>query len=223
VESKNGATPGANLEPHLSGEVYRLKHPIVKTLIAIAIVLIVGAFVIFRSGEYLVVNHPERSDIIVVLAGDHNDLRYWRGLGLLREGYGQRMQVDASADRIYGRTYAEHAANFVAESAGDQKPQIMVCAIKNDSTVQEASDIRNCLAQRYPAARSALIVTNDFHTRRALSILRSRLPQYHWSVAAVYDTAIFGEPWWRHREWAKTCIYEWEKLVWWKLFESWRR
>jgi uncharacterized SAM-binding protein YcdF (DUF218 family) len=68
-----------------------------------------------------------------------------------------------------------------------------------------------------------LLVTNDFHTRRALSILRSRLPQYRWSAAAVKDTAIFGEPWWRHREWAKTCVYEWQKLVWWKLFESWRR
>jgi hypothetical protein len=71
------------------------------------------------------VNQPERSDAIVVLAGDHNDLRYWRGLELLREGYGQQMLVDATADRIYGRTYAEHAADFVAQSAADKSFQIM--------------------------------------------------------------------------------------------------
>jgi len=175
------------------------------------------------SGDYLVVNHPERSDVIVVLAGDHNDLRYWRGLELLREGYGQQMLVDAPADRIYGRTYAEHAADFVAQSASDKKSQIRICVIMNDSTIQEALDVRNCLAQTHPAPRSALLVTNDFHTRRALSILRSRLPQYRWSAAAVNDTAIFGKPWWRHREWAKTCVYEWEKLLWWRLFESWSK
>jgi hypothetical protein len=191
---------------------------------AIAVVIIfVALFAVLRAGGYLVVNQPERSNVIVVLAGDHNDLRYWRGLELLREGYGQQMLVDASSDRIYGRTYAEHAADFISRSAGDQGSRVRVCAIANDSTVQEALDIHTCLERFNPAPQSALLVTNDFHTRRALSILRSRLPQYRWSAAAVKDTAIFGEPWWRHREWAKTCVYEWQKLVWWKLFESWRR
>jgi uncharacterized SAM-binding protein YcdF (DUF218 family) len=68
-----------------------------------------------------------------------------------------------------------------------------------------------------------LLVTSDFHTRRAFSIVRSRLPQYHWSVAAVSDPTIFGQPWWHNREWAKTALYEWEKLVWWRCFESWRK
>jgi uncharacterized SAM-binding protein YcdF (DUF218 family) len=199
-----------------------LRHTSVRPFIA-AIVIFLGLFAILRSGDYLAVNHPERSDVIVVLAGDHNDLRYWHALELLREGYGQQMVVDASADRIYGRTYAQHAADFVTQSAGDEKSRTRICAITNDSTVQEASDIRTCLAQMNPAPQSALLVTSDFHTRRALSILRSRLPQYRWSVAAVNDTAIFGQPWWRHREWTKTWLYEWEKLVWWRLFESWRR
>jgi uncharacterized SAM-binding protein YcdF (DUF218 family) len=202
-----------------------LKSVTAKPLIAavIVFVIIAGAFGALRAGSYLVVNHPERSDVIVVLAGDHNDRRYWRGLQLLREGYGQQMVVDASSELIYGRTYAQHAADFVAQSAGDNKSQISICTITNDSTVQESSNLRGCLAQMHPAPQSALIVTSDFHTRRALSIMRSRLPQYRWSVAAVSDTAVFGEPWWHDREWAKTCVYEWEKLVWWDLFESWRR
>ncbi len=192
-------------------------------LVLVVILLFAAIFCLSRSGGYLVVNQPERSDIIVVLAGDHNDLRYWRGLELLRAGYGQRMQVDASEDRIYGKTHAQHAAEFAARTAGDNASQISICTITNDSTVQEASDIRNCLARLQPAPQSALVVSNDFHTRRALSILRSRLPQYRWTAAAVPDTALFGEPWWGNREWAKTYVYEWEKFLWWKLFESWRR
>ena len=202
------------------------KHAITKSLIGAAIlisIVAVGAFAMLHAGGYLIVNHPERSAVIVVLAGDHNDRRYWRGLDLLRKGYGQRMIVDAPAVWIYGRSYADYAADFVAQSAGAQKSQIRICAIAYDSTVQEAPDIGRCLAQMHPAPGSILLVTSDFHTRRALSIMRSRLPQYRWSVAAASDPTIFGEQWWRHREWAKTCFYEWEKLAWWKLFESWRR
>jgi uncharacterized SAM-binding protein YcdF (DUF218 family) len=200
-----------------------LKYPAVKPLIAIVIVIFVGVVSGLYSGDYLVVDHPERSDVIVVLAGDHNDHRYLRGLALLRNGYGRQMVVDAPAELVYGRTYAERAMDFVAQSASDEKSQIRICTIANDSTVQEASELSNCLAETHPGPRSALLVTNDFHTRRALSILRSRLPQYRWSADAVNDTAIFGEPWWRHREWAKTCVYEWEKLVWWNLLERWQK
>ncbi|HZD48796.1 MAG TPA: YdcF family protein [Silvibacterium sp.] len=190
-------------------------------LIIAAAAISLAVFAILHAGDFLVVNHPERSDVIVVLGGDHNDRRYWRGVELLRDGYGRHMLLDAMADQSYGQSFAERAANFVAESAGEQKSQIVVCTVTNDSTVQESSDVRRCLAQMQPAPQSALLVTNDFHTRRALSIFRSRLPQYRWSAAAVNDTAIFGELWWRDREWAKTCFVEWEKLLWWKLFESW--
>jgi uncharacterized SAM-binding protein YcdF (DUF218 family) len=201
------------------------KNITVKQWIVAAIMILVscaGVFFAFQAGNYLVVNHPERSDVIVVLAGDRNDHRYWRGLELLREGYGQQMMVDAMAEVIYGRTYAQHAADFVAQSAGDNKSQITICTIKNDSTVEEVLDVGRCLAQVSPTPHSVLLVTSDFHTRRAISIMRSRLPQYRWSVAAANDPTIYGQPWWHQREWAKTCVYEWEKLVWWKLFESWR-
>jgi uncharacterized SAM-binding protein YcdF (DUF218 family) len=199
-----------------------LKHNIWKASVVTAIFILIVAIFVFRSGNFLVVNHPERSDVIVVLAGDHNDLRYWRGLQLLREHYGNRMLVDAPVDRIYGHSYAEYAVDFIKQSAGESSNQITICAVTKDSTVEEASDIRPCLAQVQPTPTSVLLVTNNYHTRRALSILRSRLPQYKWSVAAVEDTEMFDTRWWKNREWAKICVYEWEKLLWWKLFESWR-
>lgn len=142
---------------------------------------------------------------------------------MLREGYGHRMLVDAPSDLSYGRTYAQYAADFVAQTAGDKRTQIGICMITNDSTVQETSDVRRCLAEVNPAPKSVLLVTNDFHTRRALSIFRTRLLQYHWSSAAVSGTERFGEPWWRNREWAKVYLSESEKLVWWELAESWRK
>jgi uncharacterized SAM-binding protein YcdF (DUF218 family) len=188
---------------------------------AMAIVCAIAASWLLFSGKQLVVNDPTRSDVIVVLAGDHNDRRYWRGLELLREGYGKHMLVDAPGDVIYGHTDVQYAAAFVAQSAGDKRSQIDICMVTNDSTVQETSDVRRCLAEVSLPSKSVLLVTSDYHTRRALSIFRKRLPQYHWSSAAVSDAELFGEPWWRKREWAKVYIYESEKFLWWELFESW--
>ena len=53
------------------------KRRIAKPLIAATIVGAIAVFGMLRSGNHLVVNDPERSDFIVVLAGCHNDLRYW--------------------------------------------------------------------------------------------------------------------------------------------------
>jgi uncharacterized SAM-binding protein YcdF (DUF218 family) len=194
-----------------------------KLLILAVVILGTGAYIMLHLGGFLVVDRPEKSDIIVVLAGDHNDTRYWHGLDMLRAGYGRHMMIDVSAGKIYGRAFTQYAADFVAQSAGNMKSQISLCTIQNDSTAQESADVARCLTQMYPESRSVLIVTSDFHTRRALLIFRSRIAKYHWSVAAAKDPSTFGSPWWHHREWAKVYFLEGQKLVWWFLFESWRK
>ena len=193
-----------------------------KRLVIVAVIVMAAALVIAQSGAHLTVDSPEKSDAIVTLAGDHNDVRYWRALELLRAGYGRQMILDAGAQRMFGRTLAEHAADFAARTAGEQAPNISVCVIHEDSTLGETADAGMCLAQLQPPPRTVLIVTNDYHTRRALSIFRKRLPQYHWSVSAAHDNYFFGLPWWKNREWAKTNLTEWQKLLWWKLWERWR-
>jgi uncharacterized SAM-binding protein YcdF (DUF218 family) len=192
-----------------------------KRLVAGVIITAAIIFLVIRSGAYLVVDRPEKSDVIVVLGGDRNDVRYWRGIQLLRAGYGHRMIIDAGTELMYGRTYAEHAAEFAARTAGELAPEISVCTIKYDSTLLEAGDLAGCLAQVQPAPRTALIVTSDYHTRRALSIISKRLPQYHWSVAAARDDYVFGQPWWTRREWAKINLTEWQKILWWEMWERW--
>jgi uncharacterized SAM-binding protein YcdF (DUF218 family) len=192
-----------------------------KRLIVAAVVAAAIIFLVVRSGAYLIVDHPEKSDVIVVLAGDNNDVRYWRGIELLRAGYGHQMIVDAGAQLIYGRTYAEHAADFAARTAGELAPRISVCTIKYDSTLLEAADLGGCLARLQPSPRTALIVTSDYHTRRALSIFSKRLPQHRWSAAAAHDDYSFGQPWWTRREWAKINLTEWQKLLWWEMWERW--
>ncbi len=191
-----------------------------RVIAALATVVIV-ALALFASGPYLVVDRPQRADAVVVLAGDRNDRRYWKGIELLREGYAPTMLFDANTDmRFYGRTPAQSAAEFVAQSAGNVASRVRVCPIEGDSTVGETRYVSACLAPLH--AHRVLLVTSDYHTRRAFSIFRRRVPQYQWFPVAVKDDAWFGPQWWQRREWAKTNLGEWERLVWWELVERWK-
>jgi uncharacterized SAM-binding protein YcdF (DUF218 family) len=184
---------------------------------------LVIAFILFAgfAGRMLVNDHPQKSDVIVVLAGDSQDARYRHGMELLRAGYGKHLLLDASSDSsYYGRTPAEYADTFLKQDARDMAAQVSVCPFEDDSTDTETKYVARCLAPFHPA--SVLLVTSDWHTARAGSIFARRLPQYHWSAAAAHDDRIFGLNWWHHREWAKTTFQEWLKVVWWNAIDRWR-
>jgi hypothetical protein len=169
------------------------------------------------SGRLLVVNQPRKSDVMVVLAGE-TERRPARGLELLDQGYAPRLILDVPAEaKIYDRNQAEIARAYV--NALPHASSITVCPIYGQSTKDEAHDVARCLPG--VSGRRVLLVTSDFHTRRALSIFSRELPA-DYSVAAVFDEREFGVQWWRHREWAKVNFEEWSKLIWWELIDRWR-
>ena len=184
------------------------------------VVLALGVGLVEKTGEYLVVDQPIHTDVIVVLAGDRNDRRFFRGLELLRQGYATHMLVDANSDMIlYGRTPAALEDEFI-RSLNLNLHQVGVCPTQGDSTDEEAWYVAQCLHTNQIS--SVLLVTSDFHTRRALSIFKQRLPTYRWSVAAARDDTVFNQKWWQRREWAKTSFFEWTKLIWWEAVDRWR-
>ena len=185
-----------------------------------ATVILAAVFVVFaaNAGRVLVVDSPERSDVILVLAGE-TDHRPARALELLGQGYARRvvMNVPAAA-RIYQFTQVQLAEQYVQHLP--QAASIAICPIEGLSTRDEARDAEKCLARE--EGNRILIVTSDFHTRRALSIFRHEIRGKSFTIAAAYDDTQFGTRWWRHREWAKTCVDEWLRLLWWTAVDRWR-
>jgi len=171
-----------------------------------------------NAGQLLVVNAPERSDVILVLAGE-TDPRPALGLELLDQGYGARLVIDVPATtKIYEFTQAQ-----LAEKYAEGLPEVAavrICPIVGLSTRDESHDAEQCLARE--KGNRVLIVTSDFHTRRSLSIFRHEVRGKHFSVAVARDEAQFGTHWWTHRQWAKTCLEEWQRLLWWMVIERWR-
>lgn len=191
-----------------------------RILLLLAGLLLLLILFLGYAGRILVVDQPRRSDAIVVLAGGYDE-RYHRGLEMLANGYGKILFLDARTDVIhFGRTPASLAQEFLQNNAGALVGKVKLCPISGDSTQEEAWHIGDCL--RPTGARRVLLVTSDYHTRRAFQIVRVRLPQYQWSVAAAHDPYEFGGNWWQHREWAKTTLLEWAKLLWWEAVDRWR-
>lgn len=171
-----------------------------------------------NAGRILVVDAPESADVIVVLAGETN-YRPKLGLKLLDHGYGRKLLIDVPrAQEIYQYTQVQLARNYFGSLP--EATSIRICPIQGLSTKDESHDVEKCLGLD---ERRILIVTSDYHTRRALGIFRHQLRGRTFSVAAALDAQEYGVDWWRHREWAKTCFDEWLKLLWWKGIDQWRR
>lgn len=188
-------------------------------VLILAVFLIgVALFLLAHAGSFLVINAPRRSDVMVVLEGSAGSSRFAQALRLQKMGYAPRILVDADVTRdYYGKSEADLVLDFLHRT---NQSGIQVCPTMADSTFAETADVRRCM--RRVGASSAIIVTSDFHTRRALEIFRSRLPQYEWSVAASSAPANAAEQYWKHRWWAKTVVDEWEKYLWWELVDRWR-
>ena len=171
-----------------------------------------------KAGGFLVLDAPRPSDVILVLAGE-TDQRPERARQLLDHGYGRRIVLDAPANtKIYKFTQFQLAQQYVEDLP--EAAWISVCPIVGLSTRDEAKEAEKCLARENP--KRVLIVTSDFHTRRALSVFRREIPGYEYSIAPARDQEQFGVRWWTHRQWAKTFVDEWLRLAWWKAIDQWR-
>ena len=171
-----------------------------------------------KAGSFLVIDAPRRSDVILVLAGETNH-RPERALQLEAQGFGQRILLDVPTNsKIYEFTQIQLAQNYIHDLP--EGATLSVCPIDGLSTRDETKDVEKCLIKA--GAERVLIVTSDFHTRRALSTLRREIPGYEYSIAASRDEEQFGDRWWIHRQWAKTFVDEWLRLIWWKCIDQWR-
>jgi hypothetical protein len=171
-----------------------------------------------KAGSFLIVDAPRPADVILVLAGE-TDRRPQRALELLAQGYGKRVVLDVPNDaKLYSFTEIELAQKYVRELP--QAESLRICPIIGLSTKDEAKDSEGCL--RREGANSVLIVTSDYHTRRALDIFQRVIPGRQYSVAAARNDEQFGARWWAHRQWAKTFVDEWLRLLWWKIVDQWR-
>jgi uncharacterized SAM-binding protein YcdF (DUF218 family) len=185
----------------------------------ITLIVILFAILILSSssGGFLVVNDLQPADLIVVLAGE-TDRRPSLGLQLLSQKYAPKMLLDVPANNVvYDQNLIDIAKAFTQKSPQNQS--IEICPIVGLSTKTEAQDVSRCLG--HTSAHRILVVTSDYHTRRARSIFQHELGGHQIFVTPAFDPQQFGTSWWQHRQWAKMNFDEWVRLMWWELVDRW--
>ena len=189
-------------------------------LAILVVVLAAGIFLLANTGSALVVDQPRQSDVIVVLAGE-TDRRPALAEVLLEKGMAQHVVLDVPANAMLYNVSELEIAKKYAESLPRGRDWSL-CPIAGLSTRDEVKEALACAEQVGSNRPSILVVTSDFHTRRALSVVRQQAQGRQVSVAAAYDPAEFGVRWWTHRQWAKVCFDEWLRLAWWETVDRWR-
>jgi uncharacterized SAM-binding protein YcdF (DUF218 family) len=173
------------------------------------------------STDYLLtIDRPLKSDLILVLGGHENPLRVRKAMQLLRNHYGRYLVIDADAvNSWWGITEADLIRTYIAQTDARLAPRIIVCPTTATSTRTEVGTADSCLSPLNP--QRVLLVTSDYHTRRALSIFKRGLPQYDWSIVGVQGGADCGMLWWRNPSRVLAIVKEWVKLAYWELVTKW--
>lgn len=180
---------------------------IIASVLAIAVVF--HARILGALGSYLVHDEPPRhADVVLVLAGDASGRRILKGAELVRDGYAPKVIV--SGPMYYGAHECELAI-ALAERAGYPSSYFVHFEHDAHSTEEEARAVRPLLDSM--GAKHVLLVTSDFHTRRAGKDFRAALPAITFDIVAASDAHFTPLGWWHDREGRKTFVYEWMKTV----------
>jgi uncharacterized SAM-binding protein YcdF (DUF218 family) len=191
----------------------------VKHKVRIAWLALAGAAVLlflFRAsvlgglGAYLVkAEAPRKSDVIFVLGGDAAGNRILKAGELVREGYAPHAIVSGPGG-FYGVHECELAIPFAVKAG---YPESYFVHFEHDalSTMEESAV--TVAELRRMGAHSVMLVTSDYHTRRAGKIFRASAPDIDWNIVAAPDRYFSAHGWWHNREGRKTFMMEWMKTV----------
>ncbi|GAC1643881.1 MAG: hypothetical protein NVS9B15_00620 [Acidobacteriaceae bacterium] len=169
------------------------------------------------ANTWLSLDDTQRCDAVLVLAGE-TQLRISAGIDLVQRQYGHHLIVDVPQGREYGVKSTELARNFLQTQLTPD--QFTICEFSADSTLIEARHATECLKQ-FPNVHSVLLVTHDFHTRRALMCFRQAAPDLSFHVSGVRDPYIYRPHWWHTRENTKYFVESMAKMVWYVFVERW--
>ena len=180
-------------------------------LFVLIISLLLRAHTLAALGAYLVKADPvAHADIVLVLDGDPTGRRILTGAQLVRDGYAPQVLVSGSSN-YYGAPSSDLAISF-AERNGFPESSFIHLDGKAHSTEEEAT---LAIARiRQAGFHRVLLVTSNYHTRRAAAIYRRQAPDLTFITIAApereYDTP---DGWWHNREARKTFLYEREKTI----------
>lgn len=164
-------------------------------------------------GEWLVSSDtPEPADLIVVLGGDFWGRRVVEGAELGLRGYAPHVMISGPDYRWHGIPVpeGEMAIDFLMEKG---YPRALFWSFRHHaaSTIEEAK----ALVPEFKRlkAKRVLIVTSNYHSRRASLVFHAVLPFSEVRVVGVPEENFRPESWWKTPASRKLTQSEWSKIM----------
>ena len=152
---------------------------------------------------------PRKADIIVVLGGDLRGARILAASRLIHEGWASQALVSGS-----GYIYGYHESDLEVDYAvrhGESSDEFVRFPFPANSTREEAHAVVAELRRRH--VHTYLVVTSNYHTRRAGRIFRDEGPDLEPHVVSAGDANFPVGSWWHYRESRKTLFDEYLKTA----------
>ncbi len=173
-------------------------------------------FAVFHSqilgalGGYLVhEDPPQKADAALVLAGDGWGNRILTAAQLARNGYVPKVLV-SGPDGAYGLHESDLAIPFAVKHGYPASYFVAVDHAARSTQTEAAAVLPEI---RREGIRRMLLVTSNYHTRRAGRIFRAVAPDLTILVVGAPDQNFTPDGWWHNREAQKTFLTEWEKTI----------
>jgi len=190
-----------------------------------ALMIVAAIAVVFMSwARFLLVADRQVSshvDAAIVLQGSTagEKVRVAGAMDLLRQGIAEQVLLSIPPRLNWDEPARPAAYAYLQRNYGQQAAQrVLFCEVEPtiNSTEDEADALYDCI--RAFGWKSIVVVTSNYHTRRAQILWRRMLRRRNSSI----NLSIFGAPdpdfqasgWWRKRLYAKTWLLEFTKLVW---------
>jgi uncharacterized SAM-binding protein YcdF (DUF218 family) len=180
----------------------------------LAVFLIVFALVFHTQilealGSSLVKNDPpEKADAIVALAGDDDGYRILTAGQLVRDGWAPYALISGTPYLL--SNHAEMAIEFAA-AHGYPRAYFRPFERPMVATRDETKDIAQLLKQQ--SVHKILLVTSNYHTRRATFLMHRAAPSLQIRTVAAPDKYFTPDGWWKNRGGQRTLLLEWSKTL----------
>ena len=164
------------------------------------------------AAESWVVDEPAPHADAILLLGDDNFYadRATRAAELIRQGVAPL--VVASGRRLRPSAGIVELMQHDLIERGVPKEKILPFPQDADNTEEEAAALAKFCAER--RFRSVILVTSNYHTRRARYIFEKAFPSsISVSVASARDGDFDPDRWWEKRKSEKLFVHEWEGML----------
>ncbi|MBV8832317.1 MAG: YdcF family protein [Acidobacteriaceae bacterium] len=151
---------------------------------------------------------PRNAQAIVVLGGDDFGTRILKAAQLAESGCAPLVLV-SGPPKLMG--YEADETIRYAVTKGYPASLFRPLHLNTDSTRSETRAIGAYLREH--GIRKIVLVTSNFHTRRAAKLMRQVNPDINTGVIPAADPFFTPNTWWQSRNGARTFLYEWMKTI----------